>query len=98
VSGRRLCLYVENARPRARYRNVVTIWFFVAEKEAAPKLIPGVQELLRHLSLLFIPAGVGIMVHGKTVLDEWIPLVIALVLSTAISIVVTALCVKWMSR
>jgi holin-like protein len=50
------------------------------------------------LSLLFIPAGVGIMVHGKTVLDEWIPLVIALVLSTAISIVVTALCVKWMSR
>jgi len=72
--------------------------FLLLKKEAVPKLIPGVQELLRHLSLLFIPAGVGIMVHGKTVLDEWIPLVIALVLSTAISIVVTALCVKWMSR
>lgn len=72
--------------------------FLLLKKEAASGLVAGVQELLRHLSLLFIPAGVGIMVHGKTVLDEWMPLAIALVLSTAVSIVVTALCVKWMSR
>ena len=69
--------------------------FLLIKKDAAAPLLPGVQELLRHLSLLFIPAGVGIMVYGELVLAQWWPLFAALVLSTAASIVVTALCLKW---
>src|SRR5450830_34035 len=72
--------------------------FLLVKKTEAAKLIPGVQTLLGHLSLLFIPAGVGIMVHGKLVMDEWLPLALALVISTAVSIVVTAFCVKWLQK
>ncbi len=46
--------------------------------------------LLSHLSLLFVPAGVGMMVHFVRIADEWLPIVAALVLSTIVSMVVTA--------
>jgi len=72
--------------------------YLLMRKAEAAKLVPGVQTLLGHLSLLFIPAGVGIMVHGKMVMEEWLPLALALIVSTAVSIVVTAVCVKWLQK
>ena len=36
------------------------------------------QNLLQHLSLLFVPAGTGIMVHLHRVADEWLPLLLSL--------------------
>lgn len=53
------------------------------------------QHLLQHLSLLFIPAGTGIMVHFDLVKDEWLPLLVALFVSTLLSLVVTALVMNW---
>ncbi|MGK7912905.1 MAG: CidA/LrgA family protein [Synechococcus sp.] len=44
------------------------------------------NALLNHLSLLFIPAGVGVMVHFDRLSAEWIPITIALVLSTLLTI------------
>ena len=32
-------------------------------------------ELLAHLSLLFVPAGVGVMVHFPRLAAEWLPIV-----------------------
>lgn len=52
------------------------------------------QGLLGHLSLLFIPAGVGVMVHAGRIAEEWLPIVAALVLSTAVTIIVTALAMR----
>ena len=52
------------------------------------------QTLLQHLSLLFVPAGAGIMVHLHRVSDEWLPLLLSLVISTAATLVVTALVMK----
>ncbi len=49
------------------------------------------QQLLSHLSLLFVPAGVGVMLHFKRLGAEWLPVVVALVASTVITIGVTAL-------
>ena len=46
--------------------------------------------LLRHLSLLFVPAGVGVMVHATRLETEALPIVIALFGSTLIGIAVTA--------
>lgn len=42
--------------------------------------------LLSHLSLLFVPAGVGMMVHFDRIINEWLPISIALILSTAVVI------------
>ncbi len=48
------------------------------------------QSLLQHLSLLFVPAGTGIVLHLNRVGDEWLALLLALVISTALSLLVTA--------
>jgi holin-like protein len=46
--------------------------------------------LLSHLSLLFVPAGVGIIVHFDRIIEEWIPLTAALVVSTVVTMMATA--------
>lgn len=77
---------------------VLLFLFLLVKKDAAKKLEPVSLELLKHLSLLFIPAGVGIMVHAQRVADEWLPIAVALVASTIMSIVVTAIVVKWLQK
>jgi len=52
------------------------------------------QNLLMHLSLLFVPAGTGIMVHLHQVGSEWLPLLLSLIISTATTLIVTALVMK----
>jgi holin-like protein len=52
------------------------------------------QGLLQHLSLLFVPAGTGVMLHLGRVADEWLPLAAALVVSTAATLAVTALTMR----
>lgn len=54
------------------------------------------QNLLQHLSLLFVPAGVGVMLHIQRIADEWLPIVVALVASTFAAILVTALVLRWL--
>ncbi len=55
-------------------------------------------SLLQHLSLLFVPAGVGVMLHGARLASEWLAIVAALVGSTVASIGVTALVMRWLLR
>jgi len=50
--------------------------------------------LLRHLSLLFVPAGVGVMAHLGRLQHEWLPISISLVASTLVTIAVTALVLR----
>jgi putative effector of murein hydrolase LrgA (UPF0299 family) len=56
-----------------------------------PGLVDTANGLLKHLSLLFVPAGVGVMVHLGRIGDEWLPICASLVGSTVITIAVTAL-------
>jgi len=56
------------------------------------------QTLLQHLSLLFVPAGTGIMVHLHRVADEWLALLLSLLISTLVTLVVTALAMKYCQR
>ena len=46
--------------------------------------------LLRNLSLLFVPAGVGVMAHLGRLSDEALPIAAALIVSTVLTIAVTA--------
>lgn len=56
------------------------------------------QNLLQHLSLLFVPAGTGIMLHMHRIADEWPALLISLLVSTAATLVITALVMKFFLR
>ena len=47
--------------------------------------------LARHLSLLFVPAGVGVMLYVRQLAHEWLPIVAALAVSTVLAIAVAAL-------
>lgn len=48
------------------------------------------SALLSHLSLLFVPAGVGMMVHFDRIASEWLPITLALFFSTLITMAATA--------
>jgi holin-like protein len=48
------------------------------------------EGLLSHLSLLFVPAGVGMMVHFGRIFDEWLPIVLSLLFSTVLTMIATA--------
>ena len=61
---------------------------------ASDELRATAQNLLQHLSLLFVPAGVGVMLHIERIADEWQPIVVALVASTFAAITVTALVLR----
>jgi holin-like protein len=56
------------------------------------------NNLLQHLSLLFVPAGAGVMIHASRVADEWLALSVALVGSTLLSMAATALTLKFFLR
>jgi holin-like protein len=49
------------------------------------------EALLGNLSLLFVPAGVGVILHARLMAQEWLPIAASLILSTLATIVVTAL-------
>ena len=53
------------------------------------------DALLKHLSLLFVPAGVGLIAFGERLLAEGTRLVAVLVVSTAATLIVTALVFRW---
>ena len=54
--------------------------------------------LLENLSLLFIPAGVGVMLHASLLGRDWLPISVALVVSTGLTIAVTALVMQRLTR
>ncbi|MBW3140085.1 CidA/LrgA family protein [Ferrimonas balearica] len=46
--------------------------------------------LLRYLALLFVPAGVGVMVYGDQLLAAWLPTTIAVLAATMLTLLVSA--------
>jgi holin-like protein len=58
--------------------------------DSPPGLDKMADGLLSHLSLLFVPAGVGVMLHAELIGTELIPIAISLVVSTLVTIIVTA--------
>ena len=54
--------------------------------------------ILRNLSLLFVPAGVGVMLHVATVREQWLAILVSLVGGTVITLAVTGLMIKLVTR
>jgi holin-like protein len=56
------------------------------------------QGLLRNLSLLFVPAGVGIVVQAGAIAEYWLAIAVSLLVSTVATLAVTALVFRWAAR
>ena len=63
-----------------------------------PSLETASTGLLSHLSLLFVPAGVGMIVHFERIGQEWFGISLAIVLSTGLSIAATAAVMQLATR
>ena len=59
---------------------------------------PTAQALLQHLSLLFVPAGVGVMLHLQRLGDEALAIGVALVVSTLVGLASAALTMIWLMK
>ncbi|HQR03949.1 MAG: CidA/LrgA family protein [Proteobacteria bacterium] len=64
--------------------------FLILRGEPSHELRQTGSGLLQHMSLLFIPAGVGVMQYFDRVEQEWLPIGAALLASTVLAIAVTA--------
>ena len=56
----------------------------------SPELRETSRQLLQYLSMLFIPAGAGIMLHFGTLEREWLPILLGVVVGTPLVIAITA--------
>ena len=66
---------------------------------AIPENIAFVGDgLLGNLSLMFVPAGVGVMLHAPLMAKDWVAISVALVASTLATIAVTALVMRRLGR
>lgn len=70
----------------------------VARPRPASGLVRGPEVLLRHLQLLFVPAGVGLIVYLDTLRDDAVPLAAGLWLSWLVGLVVTGATVASLAR
>lgn len=71
---------------------MVLLFLFLVCKGAIPDALNRVSgALLNHLSLLFVPAGVGVMAHVDLIRKDIGPLTLAMLISTLAAIAVTAL-------
>lgn len=71
---------------------MVLLFFILIVRGSVPDEMAKIADgLLSNLSLLFVPAGVGVMVHGNLLGQDWLPLSAALIGSTVATIGITAL-------
>ena len=75
---------------------MVLMFCALAIRRDVPEPLEATAEgMLRHLLLLFVPAGVGILLHVARIKTEWTAILIALLVSTWATIAVTALVFRW---
>ncbi len=78
---------------------MLMLWVVLSGRRSAPPwLHETAQGLLRHFPLLFVPAGVGIMVHIALLQREWLPLLMTLITSTLVTMIVTAAIMRFLLR
>lgn len=66
----------------------------VARGRVAPALRETANGLLQHFSILFVPAGAGVLLHVHRLRADWLPVAVALLVSTLLSVAVTALTLR----
>ena len=78
---------------------MLLLFIFLTINGGIPQQLESITTaMLNNLSLLFVPAGVGVMVHFELLGSDAIPLSIALIASTVLTVAVTALVMTFLNR
>ena len=70
---------------------LLALVLLLRKREPDEALVKTSNGLLRWLGLLFVPAGAGVVANLGLLRAAWLPIVVALVVSTLLTIAVTAL-------
>jgi len=54
------------------------------------------ELLLKYMALFFVPAGVGVMIYFDLISREWLPIIVATVVSTFVVMAVTGWTEQWL--
>ncbi|MDP2410228.1 MAG: CidA/LrgA family protein [Pseudolabrys sp.] len=75
------------------------LFLLMVARAPLPKALGDTADgMLKHLSLLFVPAGVGVVQNLNTLGDEGLRLVLVVVLATVIALAATALTFEYLAR
>jgi holin-like protein len=77
---------------------VILFCGLVLRRRLPPELETTGAFLLRHLPLLFVPAGVGIVTNLDLLVRDWAPIAGAIIIGTAVTIAVTGLVMQFLNR
>lgn len=77
---------------------LLLLGFVMLRPAVADAVEPTALEILRHLSLLFVPAGVGIMVSAGRLRGDALAVVVSIIVSTTLAIAVTAVVTRALLR
>lgn len=78
---------------------MLALLLLLLQRQHLPESLRHVSEaLLAHFSLLFVPAGVGIIVHLALLSEAWLALMLVLVGSTLLTALVTGWTLHWLLR
>jgi len=77
---------------------VLALGLMIAFPKVVDLVRPAANGLLANLSLLFVPAGVGVVGHIATLGNQTFAILLAVIVSTAIAIAVGALTFVFVAR
>lgn len=69
---------------------------FAINRKADPEVSQIFDGVSKHLAILFVPAGAGVIAHGGILSSGLIAITIAIVAGTLVTMLVTALCFRWL--
>lgn len=73
-------------------------WLFFRARAPNPQLVTTSGWLLRHFGLLFVPAGVGVITQLDVLKDNWLPLLVAIPVSTLLGLLTTGWLMQRLAR
>jgi holin-like protein len=76
---------------------ILFVWLAV-RRRIDPTVDAASNGILRNLSLLFVPAAVGIVQYGDVITEFGLALIAALILSTVATLIVTVYAFVWVAR
>jgi holin-like protein len=68
------------------------------KREPDEALVKTSNGLLAWLGLLFVPAGAGIVANLSLLRTAWLPITVALIVSTFLTVTVTACVMQWLTH
>ena len=77
---------------------LLATFYIVRRREPGESMQKASDGLLRWLGLLFVPAGVGVVTHLDLLRASWLPVTVALLGSTLLTLLTTALLMHWCTR